>query len=93
VPRRKKPASPPVIEAPPAPVSCRRCTSTCTVVRMTVQDGTRVQLHSCHFCEERWWTTIAGDHIEVDDLLSRAEVVRLPGQRRAPVPMAPLVVG
>jgi hypothetical protein len=60
---------------------------------MTVQDGTRVQLHSCHFCEERWWTTVEGEPIHVADLLSRAEVVRLPGQRRAPVPEAPMVVG
>jgi transcription elongation factor Elf1 len=92
MPRRKNLLSPILVEAPPAPVSCPRCDHTCTVVRMTVQDGTRVQLHSCHFCEQRWWTTVAGATIDVTDLLTRAEVIRLPGQRRVPVPDAPLVV-
>lgn len=59
------PATPPstqhsrsvLAQAPaPGPIDCPRCARTCTVIRLTGQEGVALTLHSCHFCEHRWWT-------------------------------------
>jgi hypothetical protein len=45
----------------PAPIACPRCARTCTVIRLTGQEGEALTLHSCHFCEHRWWTRHGDD--------------------------------
>lgn len=52
--------------------TCRACGSTrVTALAMTLTDGTRASLASCHDCEHRSWTR-DGVAVEFGDILARA---------------------
>ena len=78
VSKRRRPASVEVAEIPvaavPSPVACPHCAHLCTVIRLTpTGDERSLTLHSCHFCEHRWWTR-GDDSVTLRDVLTATKV-------------------
>jgi hypothetical protein len=73
VPKTRRPSAEPVLP-PPAPVNCPRCAHTCTVIRLAPGTAAApLTLHSCHFCEHRWWTR-EDDTVSLSDVLTASTV-------------------
>lgn len=53
-------------------LECAKCgTDSVIQIELTLPDGTEVQFHSCHKCENRWWDR-DGEHLGLDAVLDLA---------------------
>lgn len=55
-------------------MSCPKCSATdCIEIEINVKEANLVQFYSCRNCEMKWWVR-DGDSIELDDVLTLAQV-------------------
>ena len=51
---------------------CASCSTDSVIqIELTLPDGTEVQFHSCHKCENRWWDR-DGEQLGLDAVLDLA---------------------
>ena len=56
----------------PTRLECASCgTDSVIQIELTLPDGTEVQFHSCHKCENRWWDR-DGEELGLDAVLDLA---------------------